>query len=167
MYGRQPIAASCAVGSLSQPRVQPRVQPTVHALRSAALHWAAPPRLRRLREAPMLGRGCLAGAAWPGLPPGAESHIISWVPRRGCGGALAPAPRRRCDRLWLCRPGCVRSSTRYTRRAARKRRRRSGPPSVAPPRLRALGGPQLSRQRRIRGSAKSYCRSGGGDIVWQ
>ena len=100
----------------------------------------------------------MAGAAWPGLPPGAESHLISWVPRRGCGGALAPAPRRRCDRLWLCRPGCVRSSTRYTRRAARKRRRRSGPPSVAPPRLRALGGPQLSRQRRIRGSAKSYCR---------
>ena len=31
--------------------------------------------------------------AWPGLPPGAESHRISWVPRRGCGGALAAAAK--------------------------------------------------------------------------
>ena len=77
----------------------------------------------------------------PGLPPGPERRdLASWVTRRGCGGALVPAPSRRCDRLWPSRPGCVQSSTKYTRRP-KKRRLLSGPPSVAPLRLRALGGP--------------------------
>ena len=40
----------------------------------------------------MLGRGC---------PLGPRATLISWVPRRGCGGALAAAASRRCARLWL------------------------------------------------------------------
>ena len=95
----------------------------------AAAHGRPP----SAREALLLARGC---------PLGPERRdLVSWVPRRGCGGALVPAPSRRCNRPWPSRPGCVRSSTTYTRRPARKRRPLSGPPSVAPLRLRALGGP--------------------------